>query len=86
MPFVPQDHRAPDHLACTVGDLCYVYYRKLVDGWKKEERWTTWHNQVKELMGYDDYQAAKFSALLVHFKWNVEDYELKKEMENGPIL
>jgi hypothetical protein len=48
MPFVKQERRKEiDRLgvvACSeYGDICYYFYKLMVDRWKKEPRWSTAH-------------------------------------------
>jgi hypothetical protein len=85
VPFVKPECRVEGHTPCAVGDSCYVHYKKLMDAWKKEPRWTTAHNLFKESFGKTDEQAAKMLAYMVFFLWEVQNYELAKEAENGPI-
>ncbi len=88
MPFVPQENRkkmAEGEPPQTVGDECYLHYRQLIKQWKKEPRWTTWHNQVKDVLNIDDDGAARLSALLVHFVLQIMPYEIKKRKENGDV-
>ena len=88
MPFVTKENR--DKLAQGLppeapGDLCYLEYKKMVEAWKKSPRWTTWHNLVKDGFNLTDEQTAKILAFAVFFLWEIENYELQKEIENGPI-
>lgn len=85
MPFVPEEHRNPDHTPCTVGDQCYVHYKRLLDEWNKEPRWTTFHNQLKKDFGLTDDQTALITAYTIHWLWNIVPYELDKELESGEI-
>jgi hypothetical protein len=87
MPFVPSECRDPNHTSCSVGDLCYIEYRKLMDAWNKEPRWTTAHNELKRMFRIeDDVDAAKFLAYMVWFNFHVIEYEKKKMEENGDIV
>jgi hypothetical protein len=52
MPFIKSDRRAEIErlgpVACKdVGDICYVFYRKMVHLWEQEPRWTTAHQIYK---------------------------------------
>lgn len=72
-----------------LGDLCYVAYKRLIDEWKKEPRWSTAHRLFKEeLMARvetRDQTAARSLAWQVFFNLIVIPYELKKREENGDI-
>lgn len=93
MPFVTQPHRdSPDPR--IVGDLCYVYYKAMVDQWKANPRWTTAHdiylgmriNTNRLTMAQDlNKRTANELAWQVFFVKYVMDYENKKEAENGTI-
>ena len=85
MPFVKQECRAEGHQACAVGDLCYVQYKKLVDEFKKNPRWTTVHDLFRETFEVDDAQAAKTLSWFVFVAKYVMPYEDEKEKENGSI-
>ncbi len=69
----------------AVGDRCFLAYLRLVQEWRQERRWTTAHNQYKDVFGKTDEQAARELAYLVHFIKNVMEYEAEKEKENGTI-
>lgn len=84
MPFVTIDHRDKPDLSIP-GDLCFTQYKPLVEAWKKERRWTTWHNLCKEMFDMTDEQTAKFSAILEFYIRHVHKYELEKSQENGEI-
>jgi hypothetical protein len=91
MPFVTQDHRvAPDQ--SIPGDLCFIYYKYLVDSWKATPRWTTAHNLFKKMVFDDfakpmsqDHICAMQLAWQVFFNIYVMDYEQVKRKENGDI-
>lgn len=88
MPFVPQESRDKMEIGLppeTVGDMCYLEYKKLIKDWEKEPRWTTAHNLCKQVFDVSDEQAAKFLAYMVFFNFKVIPYELEKETENGTI-
>jgi hypothetical protein len=83
----------------TVGDICYIYYHYLIQEWKKEPRWTTWHNLCKwkstisrnlalehpSHFSETDYIVAGKQAYAVFFATHVMDYERQKQHENGDI-
>lgn len=88
MPFVPQSNRKDmeqGNPPKTVGDMCYLEYRKLMDSWVKERRWTTAHNELKRILGTNDEDAATILAYLVFFSLHVIPYEIEKRQENGEI-
>lgn len=85
MPFVKPECRAEGHTPCSVGDLCYVEYKKLMEAWKKEPRWTTIHNMFKQAFNKTDEQAARMLAFMVFFCLHGIDYEMDKRDENGDI-
>jgi hypothetical protein len=72
------------------GDLCYVHYKKMVDKWKANPRWTTAHEIYRDLyyaggsLGHDD-SIARDLAWQVFFIKYVMRYEDQKELENGTI-
>jgi len=71
------------------GDRCYVFYKKLVDEWRKEPRWSTVHRLVKEhwyqVETDDDDQIALQLAWDVFWAIHVLPYEEQKRKENGDI-
>lgn len=88
MPFIPKDERrilAAGAAPTTPGQMCYLEYVKLMEAWKKEPRWTTAHNLFKQAFNKTDAQAARMLAYMVFFLWEIENYELDKEITNGPI-
>lgn len=95
MPFITQNHREK---ICTgelapfevqVGDLCYQYYKPMVDQWKDSPAWTTAHYIYKDVClnipEGNDRTLAKSLAWQVFFQLHVMPYELKKREENGDI-
>ena len=72
------------------GDRCYVFYKKMVEQWKANPRWTTAHEIYKEVLfepwteNRDD-STAKELAWQVFFQLYVIPYELKKREDNGDI-
>ena len=85
MPFVEPECRQPDHISCSVGDLCFKEYAELVKTWKENPRWTTFHDQFRNITECSDEAAAKVLALWVFFIKYVMSYEDIKERENGTI-
>jgi pentatricopeptide repeat protein len=89
MPFVTASHRiAPD--PTIPGDRCYVHYKRMVDAFKKERRWTTANNIYKEMIESRPYKSldesvAEELAWQVFFIKYVMPYEDEKERENGTI-
>ena len=72
------------------GDRCYVQYKKLMEAWKKEPRWTTVHNLLKEELegpnnGPTDEAVAKILAWQVFFHRVVMPYEEQKAKKNGEV-
>ena len=87
MPFVTQDHRDEPDLTIP-GDLCYVFYKELVDQWKLSPRWTTadrLYACVRVVEGTRGKQRAKELAWQVFFQLYVMPYELEKRAANGDI-
>jgi hypothetical protein len=93
MPFLTQDDR--DRIdenpwtAGKPGELCYVFYKPMVERWKANPRWTTAHDIYREMCeghanNFDE-GAAKELAWQVFFQLYVMPYELKKREENGDI-
>jgi len=86
MPFVPKEHRDPAHPPCCVGDMCYMEYKKLIDKFRENRRWTNAHNITKEFFDLEsDEKTARFLAWMVWFCKDVMKYESEKEEENGTI-
>ena len=55
MPFITTKRRdeieAIGPIACVdEGDPCYIFYKYLVDKWKKEPRWKTVHQLYRDLI------------------------------------
>jgi len=95
MPFINQVKRFKfergDMFLMDYGDRCYVPYKKMVDEWRKEPRWSTAHKIYMGLtrmpigeMNEDDWVAAQL-AWQVFFQLHVMPYELKKREENGDV-
>jgi hypothetical protein len=93
MPFITQERReqiAAGTLAeFQPGDRCYIHYKRLVEQWHENPRWTTAHNLYKsryELSDYsDDDDAACELAWAVFFQLHVMPYEGEKQRENGDV-
>lgn len=102
MPFITQDRRELlDQYGTNCvdatgplqpGDLCYVYYKQMVDKWKANPRWTMAH-EIKKSMFFGDNAGseteddfvAKELAWEVFFQLYVMPYELEKRKLNGDI-
>lgn len=94
MPFIPSSrrpHAESGNLSeWQPGDFCYLHYKRMVDAWRKERRWTTAHNLYKEMIKsrpYKDWDntIAEELAWQVFFQLHVMPYELEKQQENGDI-
>ena len=93
MPFVTQPHRdSPDPR--IVGDLCYQFYKEMVDRWKQKACWTTAHEiylnmristNTLTLAADLNKRTAYELAWQVFFQIHVMDYEQRKRQENGDI-
>jgi hypothetical protein len=58
MPFITKDRREAIErrglAACQdFGDPCFVFYKQMVEEWKKEPRWSTAHVLYRELIEDD---------------------------------
>ena len=91
MPFVDETHRADPDMQVP-GDRCYLFYREIMEEWKRAPRWTTVDTIMTKLLnfldGHDVNQASRSAALLafmVFFAREVMPYEEKKCRENGEI-
>jgi len=95
MPFITPDRRKAINergvgvlTEITPGDICYAYYKPMVDAWKANPRWTTAHNIYKDMLGcyeLEETMTAHHLAWQVFFQLYVMPYELKKQAENGDI-
>ena len=70
MPFIKSEKRDEINkkgLSATkaVGDICYYYYKQMVDKWKKEPRWKTAHAIYKKMLNKTSLLQRQFTA--VHF-------------------
>ena len=93
MPFISKERRhmidkegmQPE----TPGDLCYTYYKPMIEKWRADKRWTTVHEiyqqivNTRHLFAYTS--AAQDLAWQVFFALEVIPYELQKRKENGDI-
>ena len=104
MPFITKDKRElvdkDVRFAEVPGDLTYYFYRKFINEWAKEKRWTTAHNIYKKYLIQIDHlyelKGTKWSthdtitalhlAWQVFFNFHVMPYEVEKEAENGEIV
>jgi hypothetical protein len=89
MPFVTKEHRKNPDMEIA-GDRCYVEYKKIMEAWNKNMRWTTVdkiYEDVKHSAVFHggDVQRAKELAFMVFFNIHVMDYENKKRRENGDV-
>ena len=75
------------------GDRCYAHYKRMVDLWRANPRWTTAHEIYKEMKGrmtslfgltYDEEAAYELAWQVFFIKW-VMPYEREKCDENGDI-
>lgn len=83
MPFVNEEHRKnPD--GSIPGDLCFMYYRKIMEEWRATPRWTTIDTILSKLVK-DPNERAFLLAFLVFFNIHGMEYEQKKRAENGDI-
>jgi hypothetical protein len=94
MPFITKDRRALieanklRHEDFVPGDLCYTYYKPMVDKWRINPSWTTADSLYRDVLRHnftiEDAAAAQL-AWQVFFQLYVMPYELKKRGENGDI-
>lgn len=104
MPFTRPDDRKKmdDYIHLNVkpthivpGDWCYVFYKRMVERWKADMRWTTAHTIYNEVcQSRDDVikgnrteeQRTAFElAWQVFFQLHVMPYELEKRGQHGDI-
>lgn len=93
MPFVDPSHRKNPN-PTVVGDLCYQYYKAMIDTWNMDRRWTTAHNIYMTMrlntnkmnLAQDlNSRTAYELAWQVFFAKKVLPYEDEKEKLNGTI-
>jgi hypothetical protein len=100
MPFITQDRRvAIDEYGLEAlteiapGDICYAYYKPMVEQWKAKPRWTTAHHIYKDMVRWTtslqnpntDNAVAYSLAWQVFFAFYVLPYEREAEKRNGTI-
>jgi hypothetical protein len=93
MPFITKERReaidAGTLAAFEPGDRCYIHYKRLIQQWNENPRWTTAHRLYKEryvLSDYsDDDDTACELAWQVFFQLHVMPYEIQKREENGEV-
>ena len=93
MPFIKKERReildaGKQLLNPKPGDYCYVAYKKMVDRWNDEPRWTTAHNIYQEMLHpRNEYGCDTATALAwqVFFQLHVMPYELEARARNGDI-
>lgn len=95
MPFIKKERRElindgkPMDWDC--GDLCYVFYKNMVDTWRACSRWKTVHEIYRDIICAQsvwetpEETIAKRLAWQVFFNLYVMEYEKKKREENGDI-
>ena len=89
----PGPDRSTGHEPETVGDICYIYYKKFVTRWLETPRWTTAHNIYKDVqcikmdfrMTLDEKCAADL-AWQVFYSLYVLEYEIQKRELNGDVV
>lgn len=100
MPFIKQERRkiieesglGLDGLGeVQPGDRCYVFYKKFVDAWRAEPRWTTVHSLYGDMATWFDTLDSADDAIAYRLAWevffalHVLPYEEQKRKENGDI-
>lgn len=89
MPFIPKEERRQIQEGTlqptTPGQLCYMNYSNLVEHFVQTPRWSTIHNEFKNLTGADDKQTACFLAFLEFYFNYGHPYEVKMAGKNGGI-
>lgn len=102
MPFIhPEKRKLVDQdvrFADEPGDLCYYFYRKMMNAWEANRRWKTVHQLYKDMVlniqHINDFESSftvqdRITAL--HLAWQiflvkeVMVYEEEKIEENGDI-
>lgn len=100
MPFIKQERRnmidedqyysvSKTHEGIQPGDRCYFYYKKMVEAWRADPRWTTAHKIYGDMLNAflannDDFVASRLAWQVFFIKY-VMPYENQKELENGDI-
>jgi hypothetical protein len=99
MPFTTHEDRIQMDAYCqgtklsdwepAVGDWCYIYYKKMVEQWKANPRWTTAHLIYQAVLLNDEpnhtFWTAQSLAWQVFFQLHVMPYELEKRRLNGDV-
>lgn len=67
------------------GDRCYVEYKRMVEAWIEQPRWTT-VDEIAKFLSDDPQERAKILAFLVFFAFYALPYEEKKRSENGDVI
>jgi len=70
------------------GDICYTYYKPMVEAWRHEPRWSTANRLYEHVLSISfnrEQAAAAQLAWQVFFQLYVMPYELGKRKENGDI-
>lgn len=90
MPFIDAPSRMrlldPKEKPTTPGELCFIFYKPMVEAWKQKQSWSLFHTMVGAAFGWNDMQTAKVLALVMFFCEHVLPYEARKKAENGDIL
>ena len=74
-----------------LGDMCYNFYKPMVEAWKANPRWATapdiYKRMVEEFdfLSNEDDRVAYRLAWEVFFALHVLEYEKRKREENGDI-
>lgn len=66
------------------GDRCFLEYRRMMQEWRKNPRWTTIDTLAANILP-DEQARAHFLAFLVFFLIHGMPYERAKQRENGDI-
>lgn len=101
MPFIEQERRELiDKMqwvklpgGTQMGDLCYDFYKDMVDTWKAQRRWTTAHEIYRDVITTQygitvhsiEEVTAKYLAWQCFFYFYVLPYEEEKRKINGDI-
>ena len=93
MPFITQKRRDAIETGTLTdlleGDLCYIYYKEMVEEWRENPRWTTAHNIYGKMVCGNSLtfteKTAYELAWQVFFNLYVMPYENEKRMIHGDI-
>jgi hypothetical protein len=83
MPFITPEQRKKVNMDIP-GDRCYVEYKRMIEKWRANPRWTTADELLSELIP-DDNTRAKALAYAVFFCREVMVYEEKMAKKNGDV-